>query len=248
MMRVAAIADIHFADDARGTMRPALEKLPDVADIFLIAGDITRHGLVEEAEVFAEEIEGLPIPAVCVLGNHDHHENQQDDIARVMAAAGVDVLEGTAKTYELNDERLAIVGAKGFGGGFAGASGSEFGEIEMKAFIRHTREIAERLSKVLSATEADHKVVLLHYSPAEQTLRGERLEIYPFMGSYLLAEAIDSAGADLVIHGHAHGGSEKGVTPGGIQVRNVAQPMLQAPYVIYCIGAEDLACGPATDK
>jgi hypothetical protein len=37
----------------------------------------------------------------------------------------------------------------------------------------------------------------------------------------------------LIIHGHAHHGQEKGVTPGGIPVRNVAFPMLRRPYTVY---------------
>src|SRR5258708_24537914 len=47
--------------------------------------------------------------------------------------------------------------------------------------------------------------------------RPPRSTLFPYttlfrsLGSYLLAEAIDSAGADLVIHGHAHHGTEKGV-------------------------------------
>jgi Icc-related predicted phosphoesterase len=53
------------------------------------------------------------------------------------------------------------------------------------------------------------------------------------MGSYHLAEAIDAAGADLAVHGHAHGGSEKGMTPGGVHVRNVAQPVIRAAYRVY---------------
>ena len=82
----------------------------------------------------------------------------------------------------------------------------------------------------------------MHYAPAEGTLRGERLEIYPFLGSYLLGEAVDRAGADVAIHGHAHGGSEKGLTPGGIPVRNVAQPVINRAYNVYC-----LDCGPDFD-
>ena len=62
---------------------------------------------------------------------------------------------------------------------------------------------------------------------------GRAAEIYPFLGSYLLAEAIDRAGADLVLHGHAHRGTEKGVTAGGIRVRNVAQPVIKAGYKVY---------------
>jgi hypothetical protein len=41
--------------------------------------------------------------------------------------------------------------------------------------------------------------------------------------------------ADLAVHGHAHGGSEKGVTPGGVQVCNVAQPVIGSAYRVYCL-------------
>ena len=40
-------------------------------------------------------------------------------------------------------------------------------------------------------------------------------EIYPFLGSYLLAEAIDTAGAHLAVHGHAHHGARARRTPCG---------------------------------
>lgn len=53
------------------------------------------------------------------------------------------------------------------------------------------------------------------------------------LGSYLLAEAVDRSGADLVIHGHAHRGTEHGVTPGGVNVRNVAQTVIRQAYAIY---------------
>jgi hypothetical protein len=61
----------------------------------------------------------------------------------------------------------------------------------------------------------------------------------------LLAEAVDAVGADLVLHGHAHGGSEKGTTAGGVPVRNVAQPVIGHSYNLYCLGGDDqLACEP----
>jgi Icc-related predicted phosphoesterase len=243
VIRIAAIGDVHFAEDARGTLAPHLAELDHLADVLLIAGDLTRHGLADEAAVFADEVRGVTLPSICVLGNHDYHAGEEKAIHDVMEDAGVRVLEGEGMVVDANGTSVGIAGAKGFGGGFAGASGSEFGEMEMKSFIRHTREIAEKLGEILAGLGGDRRVALLHYSPTDQTLRGERLEIYPFLGSYLLAEAIDEAGADLVIHGHSHGGSEKGMTPGGIQVRNVAQPLLQRPYALYCLGPyDDLAC------
>ncbi len=237
MIRIAAVGDVHFGDDSAGTMLPHLQTIGEQADVLLIAGDLTRHGLAEEAAVLAKELQGVSIPVISILGNHDYHCDAQDEIRSLLEEAGVTVLEGESRVLQIGKNTLGVVGSKGFGGGFAGACGSDFGEPEMKAFIRHTKALSHRIFKELSSLDTDYKVVLLHYSPVEDTLVGERLEIYPFLGSYLMAEAIDSAGADLAIHGHAHGGSEKGLTAKGIDVRNVAQPMLGRPYTVYCLGS-----------
>ena len=130
-----------------------------------------------------------------VLGNHDYHSDQEQAVAGVMERAGVRVLEGDGAVVTVGACRVGVAGIKGFGGGFAGACGSEFGEPVMKAFIAHTRRLADRLEAALAglAGRTDLRVALVHYSPTERTLQGERLEIYPFLGSYLLGEAIDRA-------------------------------------------------------
>ena len=246
MIRVAACGDVHFGLDSAGILRPHLEHLPERADVFLLAGDLTRHGDPAEAAVLAAELDGLPVPVVAVLGNHDYHLDREADVARVLERAGVRVLEGDSTVIDVDGTRLGIAGTKGFGGGFAGACGSEFGEPEMKAYMAHTRSLAWRFERSLSKLDADVKVALLHYSPIEATLVGERLEIYPFLGSYLLAEAVDRAGADLVVHGHATPGTEKGMTPGGTLVRNVAQPVLRRPYALYCLSGTRGSCPPSS--
>ena len=142
-------------------------------------------------------------------------------------------LEGQSVYFQVGKFRVGIAGLKGFGGGFIGASITEFGEPEMKSFAHQTKLQAEVLQRELSQLDADFRFALLHYSPIEATLLGERREIFPFMGSYLLSEAIDSVGADCVFHGHAHLGTERGATPRGIPVRNVAQPVIRSAYRIY---------------
>jgi Icc-related predicted phosphoesterase len=191
---------------------------------------------VDEAAVLAKELGGLPLPAFTVLGNHDYHADHQEAITDVLEEHGIKVLEGDGQVVTVGGKRVGVAGIKGFGGGFAGACATEFGEPETKSFIRHTKITAARLERALGGLDADVKLCVLHYSPVEETLRGERLEIYPFLGSYLLAEAIDRAGADIVFHGHAHAGSEKGVTPGGVRVRNVAQPVIGMAFKAYCLG------------
>ncbi|ULR54893.1 metallophosphoesterase family protein [Streptomyces deccanensis] len=236
MIRVAAVGDIHLGPDSRGLLRPAFDTLPDHADLLLLAGDLTRHGTPEEARVVADEVAGLPVPVVAVLGNHDHHAERPDDVTAVLREAGVTVLEGEGTVVRVDGIRVGVAGTKGFGGGFAGRSGSEFGEPEMKAFVRHTRGLADGLRRALDELAEDGcavRIALTHFSPVPDTLVGEPLEIYPFLGSYLLAEAMDESGADLAVHGHAHLGTEHGITSGGVRVRNVAQPVIRRAFAVY---------------
>ncbi|GAA0207119.1 metallophosphoesterase [Saccharothrix mutabilis subsp. mutabilis] len=235
MIRVAAVGDVHLGEDARGRLRPALEKVGEHADVLLLAGDLTRHGTVSEARVVADEFQDLPVPVVAVLGNHDHHDDKPVEVTQVLRDAGLIVLEGDSVTIPVDGHTLGVAGVKGFGGGFAGKCGSAFGEREMKAFIQHTSEIAASLEHALGELDTDVKVALTHYAPVPDTLRGEPPEIYPFLGSYLLGEAIDNTGTHLAVHGHAHFGVEHGMTPGGVRVRNVAQPIIRSAFTVYCV-------------
>ncbi|MFF0558102.1 metallophosphoesterase [Streptomyces sp. NPDC020472] len=236
VVRVAAVGDIHLSPDCRGLLRPSFETLPLCADLLLLAGDLTRHGTVPEAEVVAEEVRDLGVPVVAVLGNHDYHSEREADVTRVLTEAGVTVLEGDRVVLPVAGRKVGVAGAKGFCGGFAGRSAGEFGEREMKDFVRTARRSAEGLYRALADMSADGcaaRIALTHFAPVPDTLAGEPVEIYPFLGSYLLAEAIDEAGADLAVHGHAHLGTEHGMTAGGVRVRNVAQPVIGRAFALY---------------
>ncbi len=232
-IRVAATGDIHAGLDSTAPIRAAVEHMSGRADLLVVAGDLTQHGTLEEAEVLARELAMLELPAFAVLGNHDYHMGLEAPIRTALEQAGVRVLEGEAAVCELDGVRVAIAGVKGFGSGFAGMCASEFGEPEMKSFVRRARESGEQLARALSTTEADLHIALMHYSPVKDTLVGERLEITPLMGSFFLAEAIDESPCDVAFHGHAHRGTEWGVSPGGVPVRNVARQVLRGAYKVY---------------
>jgi Icc-related predicted phosphoesterase len=238
VIRVAAVADVHLDQDVLGRFRPALEELPEHADVLLLGGDLTRHGTVPEARCVAIEFGKLGVPVIAVLGNHDYHCDLVPDVIDVLSEAGIVVLEGTSSIVDTPGGRLGVAGVKGFGGGFAGRCASEFGEPEMKAFIHTTCRSADLLSDALQMLDCDVRVALTHYAPVSDTLAGEPLEIYPFLGSYLLGQAIDSAPTALAIHGHAHAGSERGTTPGGVRVRNVAHPVIKQAYSIFHLGGQ----------
>lgn len=235
MIRIAATGDVHFDRKSHNRLGQHLQDLSGRADMLLLAGDLTQTGHPEEMQVLANDLKHSPVPVVAVLGNHDYHVDQVDVVTQILKDAGVIVLERSSTILTIKGEKVGIAGAKGFGGGFVGACGSDFGEPEMKSFMRHSKAEARQLEHVIKTLDCDYKIVLLHYSPTTQTLSGEKKEIYPFLGCYFLAEAVDYGRADIVFHGHAHGGIEKGETPGGTPVRNVAQPVIRHAFNIYTL-------------
>lgn len=245
MIRVAAAGDVHFDRNSRGRLSRHWPELLGKADLFLLAGDLTTVGHEDEAMVLAQDLAECPVPVVSVLGNHDFHSDQETNIVARLREARVHVLERDSVTIKVKDTSVGIYGLKGFGGGFLGACCSDFGEQETKAFVRHTRMLADDLRLGLEGLEADYRIALLHYSPTPDTLLGEKKEIYPFLGSYMLGEAIDLAKANVAFHGHAHKGVEMGLTPGGTPVRNVAQPVIRHAFNIYCLHelTTELGCG-----
>jgi Icc-related predicted phosphoesterase len=236
-IRIAAAGDLHVDPSVASAWHRALAPVSHEADALLLAGDLTQIGVPEEAQALADALSDISIPIVAVLGNHDLHSNQGDSVRRILERRRVCVLEGDWARFSLAGRSVGIAGTTGFGGGFPGAECSEFGEPEMKHFVARTRRMADALGSSLAALDTDVRIALLHYSPIPETLQGERLEIYPFLGSHFLGSAVDASGADLVLHGHAHLGSEEGKTPGGIVVRNVAQPVIRAPYRLFRFAA-----------
>jgi Icc-related predicted phosphoesterase len=237
VIRVAAIGDVHCGSHGRSEIGSQFASVPDHADVLLLAGDLTRLGLPEEAEVLADalgRLRGMPIAAV--LGNHDYQSDRQDEVREIFEAAGDEMLEGRSVVWEIGRTRVAVAGTTGFGGGFEGGHATAFGESEMKNFVEHTHSVAQRLDECLrDLDDADLTLLLLHYSPIRETLTGEPREIFPFLGSYLFAEVADRHRVDLVLHGHAHRGTERGRTPGGVPVRNVAQSVIQQGYAVYTL-------------
>lgn len=237
MLRIAAIGDVHYDRHPRPNLREQFAVLEERADLLLIAGDLTQTGHVEEASALARDLSAARVPVVAVLGNHDFHLNQQQRIRDLLGQAGVTVLEGESAVFQVRGHSVGVMGLKGFGGGFFGACVTEFGEPETKAFAQHSRVQGDILRNGLQALETDYRFALTHFSPVEGTLLGERREIFPFLGSYLLGEAMDEGEADAAFHGHAHLGTERGWTQGGVPVRNVALTVIRRAYNVYSFEA-----------
>lgn len=232
-MRIAATADLHFSPQSYARLKEQFERVRDEADVLVLAGDLTNYGQPEEMEPLINVLLRLRLPTIVVLGNHDYESGKEEELRRMMVAAGIKVLDGSA--YERDG--VGFAGTKGFVGGFGRGVLTAFGEREVKEFVRASIDEALKLERAMAQLRTKKRMVVLHYSPIVDTVLGEAPEIYPFMGTSRLAEVIDRHGADLVVHGHAHHGKIDGRTATGVAVHNVAISLLQSqePSSVYRI-------------
>lgn len=230
-MRIAATADIHFSPQSYDRIREPMSRVRDEADVLVLAGDLTNFGKPDEMESLLNALLRLRIPTVAVLGNHDYESGRQDELMKLMSTEGIKVLDGSS--YERDD--VGFAGTKGFLGGFGRGVLTAFGEQEVKAFVQASVDEAMKLERALMMLRAPKRVVVVHYAPVVDTVKGEPAEIFPYLGSARLAEVIDRHDAKLCIHGHAHHGSPDGKTTGGVPVHNVALAILQNqnPPAVY---------------
>jgi Icc-related predicted phosphoesterase len=222
VVRVAALGDLHCTKTSQGAFQALFSRIAESAEVLLLAGDLTDYGLPEEARVLVKEMAPVRMPTAAVLGNHDIESAKDAEVCQILADAGIVVLNGDA--CEMHG--IGIAGVKGFGGGFGRRALGPWGETIIKQFVREAVDEALKLEAALARLRTTHIVALLHYAPIQQTVEGEPLEIYPFLGSSRLEEPIGRYPVSLVLHGHAHRGQLQGVTKTGVPVYNVSMPLL----------------------
>jgi Icc-related predicted phosphoesterase len=231
-VRIAAVGDLHLTRTPPEAIRPMLAYVNEHADILVLCGDLTDYGRVDEAKALAKELAAVRIEMVGVLGNHDHEAGHPEQVKHILRDVRVHVLDGDA--CEVLD--VGFAGVKGFPGGFGRGTLGQWGESGVKKFVQEAIDESLRFESALARLRTDRKVALLHYSPVRNTVEGEPLEIFPFLGCSRLEEPLARFPVDVVFHGHAHKGTITGHTATGAPVYNVAMPLLlrQRPDRMPC--------------
>src|SRR5207248_2796667 len=210
-IRVAAAGDLHCHEANRREVTEAFAKVDGTVDLILLAGDLTTHGEPDQGRVLADACRELETPVVAVLGNHDWHVNRRDELVGVIEDAGVRVLDRDWLVCHPRGVEVGVVGAKGYVGGFPGSHIPDFGEPSTRALYREAGEEVAAIEEGLRATSTcPLRIVLMHYAPVADTLRGEPESIWAFLGSDRLAAPLLEHQPDLVLHGHAHAGAFEG--------------------------------------
>lgn len=233
-IRIAAAGDLHCRPDARKEVAASLAAVAKQADLVLLCGDLTTHGQPEQGAVLADACAGLDVPILAVLGNHDWHCNQAEELIGVLRGGGIEVLERDTRIIGINGIDVGVVGLKGFVGGFSGSSHlPDFGEPMLRRVYAETSADVLALDQGLREVElCPVRIVMLHYAPTTTTIEGEPVGIWAFLGNDRLAAPIAEHEPDMVLHGHAHAGTFQGAI-GQVPVYNVSVPVIARDFWIF---------------
>jgi len=227
IVRIAALGDLHHSRTApAGSLQPLFAQISETADVLVLCGDLTDYGLAEEARSLVREMGALRIPAVTVLGNHDFQSGEESEIVKILADGGVTPLDGD--TVEIHG--VGFAGIKGFAGGFGRRALGPWGETIIKKFVHEAVDEALKLETALARLRTDRLIAILHYSPIQETVEGEPLEIFPFLGCSRLEEPLTRYPVTAVFHGHAHHGRPEGRTRTNAPVFNVSMSLMREMF------------------
>jgi Icc-related predicted phosphoesterase len=241
---VAAVGDLHSSRFSTGAATRLFADMQAVADVIVLCGDLTDYGLVDEGRLLARDLAAVRVPVVSVLGNHDYESSQEGELREILRAAGVIVLDGDS--CELLG--VGFAGVKGFCGGFGRRTLGSWGESIVKQFVQEAMSEALKLETALARLRSAARMVVLHYAPIVDTVRGEPEDIFPFLGTSRLEDPINRYNVAAVVHGHAHRGAPEGRTTSNVPVYNVSLPLLQRltpaqPFKVIELPATDDTSG-----
>jgi len=206
---------------------------PDLqaADLVVVTGDVTDHGLMAEWEVFWQAVEaaGLGARLLVLPGNHDvccldlfRRRPLAEDWARMRSGLRLGGQETDFPAVRQVGTHLALFAVDSTNGGNCSGLDNAVGRIGREQLARLGRSL-------LLCQRVPHKLILLHHSPniarpttsrrrRERPLRlWERrgLELDPFDRRCLrLLAAI--FGVKAILHGHTHDALDR--TVGGVRL------------------------------
>ncbi|RLE63040.1 MAG: metallophosphoesterase [Thermoprotei archaeon] len=188
-------------------------------DLLILAGDMVFKGKIEEyGEVLSIIKSQYNGPIYAVFGNEEYQE-LEEEIRRKYPE--ILWLNDSYEQIEVKGARIGLVGSRGVL--------DKPTSWQAKHIPNITAVYAERLIRIrellIKAKRENNYVILItHYAVICDTLKGEKPQIWRYLGSARLKTIIKKIRPTLVIHGHAHNSSVFSTRIESTYVYNVALP------------------------
>ncbi|MCX8184876.1 MAG: metallophosphoesterase [Sulfolobales archaeon] len=220
IVKLLAFGDVHGAQYL-GVLKASLRTLPpEELHAVLLAGDIIDRGDTSGMELVLREValRFRDIPIVSIFGNDEYHEIEDYLIKNFNYVIWLNDSVTILKTGGIS---IGIVGSRGSLDKLTYWQSKNMPQLETvyRRRVKVLRKLIEEVSKV-----SDFVVLLTHYAPTYQTIRGEPEKIYPYMGCRQLEEVLRETKPDVAIHAHAHNATVTEAVIGLTKVYNVSLP------------------------
>ncbi|MHA2193095.1 MAG: metallophosphoesterase family protein [Candidatus Thorarchaeota archaeon] len=215
-MRIAAVADVHspkYLEEFKESLN-----LIDVPDILLLAGDMVNFGRATQYTNIIQTIDSSianSVPIIACFGNEEFEDARQEILN--LTKGRIVFLDGESEVLEVAKSKIGIVGApapKDFRGGNQNLNKIGLREI-YESRAGHLSELVRE-----AAAEAEHTILLMHYSPLSERMNDNDTSDY----SWWISKTIEDVQPDMVIHGHLHRASRLEIMIGRTRIINAAFP------------------------
>lgn len=197
-------------------------------DVIAVTGDLTNFGLPVEIESGARWLAGLPAPSVIVPGNHDRMTNLPWADGLAQWAPWMAASPGQFP-YVRRVGPVCLIGVN-----------SAIASPPFMAYGRVGQRQGERLHAILSRTRGSYRVVLIHHPPRAGLVKPRK----SLLDSYKISGILQSAGAEMVLHGHSHDATMTTVPGTDIPLIGVASSSLRSSLPLRQAGWNDFSISP----
>ena len=218
----------------RDEIHRSIAALNGVADLVLLAGDLTTHGEPEQGAVLADACAALDVPVFAVLGNHDWHVNRRDELVAVLEAAGIHVLDRGWHVCEAGGLDVGIVGTEGLRRRIPRVAPARLRRttVARRLLRDHARRAGARPRACARSRCARRASCCCTTRRPSRRIVGEPPGIWGYLGTDRLAPPIAEHEPDLVLHGHAHAGTFEGAI-GKVPIYNVSVPVIARDFWLF---------------
>lgn len=217
-MIILAVSDLDSLEGDYEQFFSLLKKASE-PDLFLLAGDMYIEDKPEKYKIILDYFKklGWKCPIVACFGNREF-EQRYGEIRKVCGSR-IKFLDDESFKLAIKGKTIGIVGSKGC------IDQPTWWQIKTIPNIRKFyKERAEKIRQLLMQMKTDIKILLTHYAPTYQTLKGENPNIYGGLGCNGLEKTLVETKTTFAVHGHAHLGSQIGFVD-SIPIFNVALPV-----------------------
>jgi len=203
-MIIAATSDVHspiYYDD----FIKSLDSLTVKPDIFILAGDMSERGTLEEELIEWKKISSALFgkttsgKIIACFGNTEFEEYR-------------DVIANEIKEITFLNDKGMILNINGFEISIFGSTGgldepTRWQKTHIPNIDKIYQSRYEQAKSFFSRVRTGFRILLTHYASTYKTLEGENINYYPNIGSRQWEDIMRNKMVDLAIHGHSHKGS-----------------------------------------